>query len=184
MDLEFACVTFVARSHSNSKEKLVFLQPCSSPNPVTLLKPFSYKEASVQKQDKKEREAWARETKPPMLQGQGAKDGPSRPKTGEADQGWVVCRAEATARPTWGCIGAKRYLKELHRHQTGESPWRRRTSCAWERNGGGLRVREGCAREQFGARNLGSGSVGCFGSCSMMRAVSSRCVWESSGLEP
>jgi hypothetical protein len=38
-------------------------------------------------------------------------------KDGEADQGWVVCRAEAMARPTWGCIGAKRYLKELHRHQ-------------------------------------------------------------------
>jgi hypothetical protein len=47
LDLEFACVTFVARSHSNSKEKLVFLQPCSSLNPVTLLKPFSYKEAFV-----------------------------------------------------------------------------------------------------------------------------------------
>jgi hypothetical protein len=59
----------VARSHSNSKENLVFLQPCSSPNPVTSLKPSGHKEASIQKHDKKEREDLARETKPPMLQG-------------------------------------------------------------------------------------------------------------------
>jgi hypothetical protein len=44
--------------------------------------------------------------------------------------------------------------------------------CRWERPACG---------SSPGARNLGSGSVGCFGSCSPMRAVSPRCVWEGSG---
>jgi hypothetical protein len=48
--------------------------------------------------------------------------------------------------------------------------------CAWERNGGGLRVGENCTWEQFRARNLG-----CFGSCSLMRVVSLRSVLEGSG---
>lgn len=112
----------------------------------------------------------------PTLQGQGA----LAPIHDEPPTRHILDRAQ------W-IRGCDRDLEKLH--------WRRMTRVhggdEWVAHGRGTaagcgwkRLHVGAVRELEiwapAAINLGSSSVGCFGSCSSVRAVSPRCVWKGS----